>query len=202
MIGTAFGTFAFLNPWILSGLVFLPALWFLLRVTPPAPQLMYFPPAHLLAGLVPRERTPSRTPWWILLLRLLMAALVILALAGPVLNPGTVLPGSGAVRIIMDNSWPSAQTWSRQSAEAAAILKRAGRQNRDVYIMTTAPEPGKSAPLLQGPLTVAQAEGVLRGLKPQPWPADYAAMTAALQAARPAASICELVRSKTGFACG
>ncbi|MBU0800592.1 MAG: hypothetical protein KKA05_06260, partial [Alphaproteobacteria bacterium] len=43
MIGTAFGALTFLNPWILTGLIFLPALWFLLRVTPPAPHLMYFP---------------------------------------------------------------------------------------------------------------------------------------------------------------
>ncbi|MBU0858922.1 MAG: BatA domain-containing protein, partial [Alphaproteobacteria bacterium] len=189
MIGTAFGALTFLNPWILSGLIFLPALWFLLRVTPPAPHLMYFPPAHILAGLTPQERTPSRTPWWVLLLRLIMAALVIMALAGPVLNPGTTLPGAGGIRIVMDNSWPGAQTWSLQTAEASALLKRAGRENREVHIMTTAPEPGKTTPLLQGPLTVAQAESLLRGLTPQPWPADYSAMATALQGFDPRGSI-------------
>lgn len=184
MIGTSFGTLAFLNPWILSGLLFLPALWFLLRVTPPAPRLMYFPPAHILAGLTPQERTPSRTPWWILLLRLLAAALVMIALAAPVLNPGSALPDRGAVRIVMDNSWPGAQTWTAQAAEAEALLKRAARENRAVHIMTTAPEPGKTAPMMQGPMTVAQAEALLRGLAPQPWPADYAAMDTLLKDSR------------------
>jgi hypothetical protein len=185
MIGTVWGALTFLNPWILAGLLFLPALWFLLRVTPPSPHLMYFPPAHILAGLTPKERTPSHTPWWILLLRLLMAALVIVALAGPVLNPGTALPGSGDIRIVMDNSWPSAQTWSLQTGDADAILKRAAREGRSIHILTTAPEPGKDTVLAQGPMTVAQAENLLRGMKPLPWAADYrAAVTAIADGAR------------------
>ncbi len=184
MIGTALGALTFVNPWILAGLVFLPALWFLLRVTPPAPQLMYFPPAHILAGLVPQERTPSRTPWWILLLRLLMAALVVIALAGPVLNPGTTLPGAGPVRIVMDNGWAGAQTWGLQSAEATALIKRAARENRSVHFLTTAPEAGKAAPMAAGPMTAAQAENTLRGMGPLPWPADYKAVAEHLKTAK------------------
>lgn len=189
MIGTVWGGLTFLNPWILAGLLFLPALWFLLRVTPPSPHLMYFPPAHILAGLIPKDRTPSRTPWWILLLRLLMAALVIIALAGPVLNPGTALPGGGSVRIVLDNSWPSAQTWSQQTAEANAILKRAARESRSIYILTTAPEPGKATVLAQGPMTVAQGESLLRALKPLPWSADYKAVQKAVDDLKPEGSL-------------
>lgn len=185
MIGTPFGALTFLHPWILTGLLFLPALWFLLRVTPPAPRRIFFPPAHILAGLTPKDRTPKQTPWWILLLRLLAAALVIMALAGPVLNPGSALPGAGGIRLVMDNSWAGAQNWALQTAEADALLKRAGRENREIHVMTTAPQAGKAAPLLHGPLTVAQAESLLRGLSPQPWPADYTAMETALRDARP-----------------
>lgn len=37
---------AFLNPWVLTALAVLPALWFLLRVTPPAPKIIALPTAR------------------------------------------------------------------------------------------------------------------------------------------------------------
>ena len=77
------GSLAFASPWLLMALLALPLLWWLLRVTPPAPRYVNFPAVSLLSGLRAREETPARTPWWLLLLRLLIAALVILALAHP-----------------------------------------------------------------------------------------------------------------------
>lgn len=168
-----FGTLAFLNPWILAGLIFLPALWFLLRITPPAPRLIVFPAARFVAGLLPEEPTTSRTPWWILLLRLVTLALIIFALARPVLNPSETLPGRGPVRIIVDNSWAAAQSWAQQTEEAKNLISSAGRDKREIYILSTAPEPGTDTPTYHGPMTQGQAEAVLRGLKPYPWPADY-----------------------------
>lgn len=168
-----FSSLTFLNPWILSGLVFLPALWFLLRVVPPAPRHIYFPAARFLAGLKPDSRTASTTPWWILLLRLLTVALLIIALARPVTNPAESLPGSGAVRLVIDNGWESAQTWRMQMQTAEALLNRAERENRAAFLLTTAPEPGKDAPLQTGPVSAGEAEAALRGLTPLPWPADY-----------------------------
>ena len=50
-----FGSFAFTAPWILTALIALPALWFLLRVTPPSPRLVTFPPMRLLLTLRPNE---------------------------------------------------------------------------------------------------------------------------------------------------
>ncbi|MCM2343935.1 MAG: DUF4159 domain-containing protein [Alphaproteobacteria bacterium] len=180
MIDTHFGTLAFLNPWVLAGLALLPLLWFLLRVTPPAPRLIVFPAARFMMGLEARKQVPSKTPWPILLLRILVAALIILALARPVLNPGETISGSGPVRILFDNGWSSAQTWKMQMAQANDLIARAGRERRPVYITTTAPEPGKSTPFQAGPLTTGDAEGVIRGLKPQPWPADYEATASLL----------------------
>ncbi len=185
----AFGTIMFLNPWILACLIFLPALWFLLRVTPPAPRLIRFPAARLLAGLIPREQTTSKTPWWILLLRLCVAALVIMALARPVLNPAATLPGDGPVRIVIDNGWAAAQTWRLQSGEAAKLVSRAGRAQREIYITTTAPEAGKDKPATYGPVTQARAEAILNGLTPLPWPAAYNAVEAAIKEESPRESI-------------
>ena len=41
----------FAAPWVLSRLLALPLLWWLLRVTPPAPRSQSFPAIRLLAGL-------------------------------------------------------------------------------------------------------------------------------------------------------
>src|SRR5258706_35283 len=93
----ALGSLAFASPWILAALAALPVIWWLLRVTPPAPRHIAFPAIRLLLGLVPREETPARTPWWLILLRTVIAALVIMALAHPLLNPQTRLAGDRAV---------------------------------------------------------------------------------------------------------
>ncbi len=183
------GTLAFLNPWVLAGMAFLPVLWFLLRVTPPAPRLIVFPAAHFMLGLDAQKQVPSKTPWPILLLRILATALIILALARPVLNPGEAVMGSGPVRIVMDNSWSSAQTWRMQTLQAIDIIERAGRERRSLYIVTTAPEPGKTTPMMLGPLTKGEAESTLRGIKPLPWLSNYDEAATLLEGAREKASI-------------
>lgn len=68
---------AFAQPLLLLGLVSLPVLWWMLRVMPPRPQRIAFPPTRLLFEIAPKEETPSRSPWWLTLLRLLAAALII-----------------------------------------------------------------------------------------------------------------------------
>ena len=80
---------SFAEPLLLLGLLSLPVLWWLLRVMPPRPRRIEFPPTRLLFDIAPKEETPSRTPWWLTALRLLAAALVILAAAGPIWNPQT-----------------------------------------------------------------------------------------------------------------
>ena len=98
----------FSAPWALAGLGVLPALWWLLRVTPPAPRLEQFPAIRLLQGLVAPHETPARTPLWLLALRALAAGLVILALSGPVLDAGGNLPGTGPVLLVIDDGWAAA----------------------------------------------------------------------------------------------
>ena len=77
----------FAAPFVLTALALLPAIWLLLRITPPQPRRVDFPPLRILADLLPERETPARTPWWLLLLRLVLAALLIIAAAGPVWNP-------------------------------------------------------------------------------------------------------------------
>ena len=77
----------FAQPLVLLGLLSLPVLWWLLRLVPPRPRRIKFPPTRLLFEIAPKEETPARTPWWLTLLRLTLAALVIIAAAGPLWNP-------------------------------------------------------------------------------------------------------------------
>lgn len=180
MINLMSGTLAFLNPWILLGLLGLPVIWFLLKVFPPVPRMIHLPGAWLLEGLVPDRQTTSKTPWWLLLLRTLLTALILLALAHPVINPAESLNIRGALRLVIDNDWASAQTWSQQIQAANQILDRASRDQLETYILTTAPEPGQTTISQQGPMPAARAKTIVNGLKTHPWPASYTAANAAI----------------------
>lgn len=108
------GPLAFALPWVLTALVTLPLLWLLLRVIPPAPKRVLFPALALLLGLNMREETPRSTPWWLILLRLTIAALVILAIARPLLNPSGELAGSGPLILVVDDGWASSRHWPQR----------------------------------------------------------------------------------------
>src|SRR3954447_14181746 len=99
-------------PWLLLALAALPVLWWLLRVTPPAPRTQSFPAIRLLLGLRAEERTAARTPWWLLLLRMVTAALVIVGLAGPVLDAASGLQGNGPLLLVIDDGWAAAPDWT------------------------------------------------------------------------------------------
>ena len=127
----------FAAPWLLLALPALPLLWWLLRVTPPAPRTETFPAIRLLAGLRATVQTPARTPWWLLALRMLAAGLIIVGLARPVLNAGGSLPGTGPVLLVMDDDWSTAADWPAREQAAAVVLDRAERAGRRVALLGT-----------------------------------------------------------------
>jgi hypothetical protein len=172
----------FAAPWALLALPALPLLWWLLRVTPPAPRSESFPAIRLLLGLHAREETPARTPWWLLLLRMVAATLVIVALAQPVMDAGSILPGSGPVLLVVDNGWASASDWPHRMQAANTVLDRAERAGRQVALLATAPDDAGAAPETTPPLPVADLRARVAALHPKPWPPDRAAATKALQA--------------------
>src|ERR1051325_11292789 len=135
----ALGSLAFASPWLLAALAALPVIWWLLRVTPPAPRRIVFPAIRLLLGLTPREETPARTPWWLILLRTVLAALVVLALAHPLLNPQTRLAGSGPIALVIDDGWAAAPDWRPRPTAALDVLAEAEREDRQIILVTTAP---------------------------------------------------------------
>lgn len=168
---TLFGLIGFTSPWLLLGLLALPILWIILRAVPPAPIRRMFPGVILLLGLRDEEQVSDRTPWWLLALRMLAVAAVIIGLSGPVLNPEDDGPtaGSGPLLVVMDASWASAADWRARELALDALLTRAARDSRPVATLRLSdPE----APLFQ-PADVVRNR--LGGLQPEPWePSDAA----------------------------
>ncbi|MFC7332808.1 DUF4159 domain-containing protein [Rhodocista pekingensis] len=183
------GSLAFAAPWALLALAVLPALWWLLRVTPPAPRTVAFPAIRLLRDLVSREETPQRTPPWLLLLRIVLAGLVILALARPLLNPDAALPGSGPLLLVVDNGWAAGRDWPARQEMLGRLIDQADRVGREVAILPTAPAAAAGAPRLIGPMVAADARREAQALQPQPWPGDRRAALAALDDLRPRGSM-------------
>ncbi|MFL5061118.1 MAG: DUF4159 domain-containing protein [Xanthobacteraceae bacterium] len=127
---------AFAEPLVLLGLLSLPALWWLLRLIPPRPRRINFPPTRLLFDIAPKEETPSRTPWWLLLLRLALAALLIIAAAGPLWNPPIATSSAAApLALLIDDGWSAAATWDKRMNTAGDLIARAESNKTGVAIV-------------------------------------------------------------------
>jgi hypothetical protein len=174
------GALAFLNPWLLLGLGLLPVLWWLLRVTPPAPRRVRFPALRLLLKLNAEQETPAHTPLWLLALRLLLAALLILALAHPLANPGARLTGSGPLVLVVDDGWSAANHWQARSRALGDLLDQAERAHRPALLLPTAPP--ASGDLIQPSklLSAAELRPLAQALQPMPWGDDRAAAIRAI----------------------
>ena len=177
----ALGSLAFASPWLLVALAVLPIIWWLLRVTPPAPRRIAFPAIRLLLGLVPREETPARTPLWLILLRMALAALVIVAAAHPLLNPQARLASTGPILVIVDDGWTAARNWPARQSALADLLAEAEREDRQVVLVATAP-PVTNEPASLAPIRAADARAAVQALQPKPWPVDRQAVLARLKA--------------------
>jgi Domain of unknown function (DUF4159)/Aerotolerance regulator N-terminal len=159
---------SFAEPLMLLGLVSLPLLWWLLRVMPPRPRRIEFPPTRLLFDIAPKEETPSRTPWWLTLLRLAAAALVILAAAGPIWNPQTGLAGSKApLMILFDDGWSAASNWDSRIKAADELIANADSDRRGVALVPFS-EPARDITIMPA----GAARVALRQLAPKPYAVD------------------------------
>jgi hypothetical protein len=181
------GALTFAAPWALAALAALPALWWLLKATPPSPRRVIFPPLRLLAMLASREESAVRTPWWLLALRLVLVAALIFGIARPLLNAETSLSGFGPVYIVFDNGWASGEDWSKRTAQLSRTIDRADREQRGIVLVltaATASEQKLSRPVL---LPAARAREAAQTLVPSPWPTDrLQAVTSLLRAANEA----------------
>ncbi|MGK6312465.1 DUF4159 domain-containing protein [Neorhizobium sp. DT-125] len=176
---------AFANPAILFGLVALPVIWWLLRLTPPRPKAEVFPPLRILASVLKREEAPSKSPWWLTLLRMLLAAAVILAIADPVMNPrASSLNSGGPLVLVVDNGWATAADWERRVQTANLLIDDAESADVPVSIAFTADASHEPVPG-----TAAAARDKLAAASPRPLVPDRAraaeAVSEAMNGTRP-----------------
>ncbi len=161
MMGLPLG---FAQPLVLLGLLSLPVLWWLLRLIPPQPKRIGFPPTRLLFDIHPREEQPRRTPWWLTLLRLTLAALVIFAAAGPLWNPPVATSSAKApLAILIDDGFPAAGTWEARMRTAEDLVARAEADGRGVALIPLS-EPNRDISFE----TPAAARVRLKQIKPKP----------------------------------
>lgn len=174
---TVLGGIGFTAPWLLAALVALPILWIILRAIPPAPMRRRFPGVALLLGLQDDDTVSDRTPWWLLLLRILAVAALIVGLAGPVLNPDQEdMAGDAPVLVLIDGSWASAQRWDRQREAIESELNKAGSRDRRVaLVQITRPD----APVFHAANAWIRR---LPGLEPAAWQPGAALVDATLDA--------------------
>ena len=158
----------FTAPWLLLGLLALPILWILLRAVPPAPIRRLFPGVVLLLGLSDDETQTDKTPWWLLLIRMLAIAAVIIGFAGPVLNPQDDRPGTGSLLILVDGSWADARDWPRRVERIDAALDKAARSARPVALVSLTDLPPGDLPFQAADAWASR----LPSLVPQPWAPD------------------------------
>ncbi len=170
-----FQALTFMSPWLLIGLLALPVLWWLMRAVPPAAVRRSFPAVTLLLGLRDEESTPDRTPWWLMLLRMLALAAAIIGFAQPVLNPGAAKIASKPLLILADASWASAGDWAARQDRIAAVLTDARASGRRVAVLSLTDQSARTGPLPFG--TAGDWKAALAALKPSPWEPDYAAVT-------------------------
>ncbi len=174
---------SFAAPLALAALAGLAAVWWLLRIRPPAPRRIRFPAIRLLFGLEDREQPPHTTPPWLLILRLTLFALVVLAVAGPRWEPRPALEADGALIVVVDDGWAGAAGWEDTRRALLQLLDAA--RERAVVLAGTAPgtEWFRSHAALDSEAAVRRA----RIMAPQPWGVDRRAFLESLVGAEFAA---------------
>ena len=189
---------SFAEPALLLGLLSLPLLWWLLRVMPPRPRRIEFPPTRLLFDIAPKEETPSRTPWWLTALRLLAAALIILAAAGPIWNPQTGAAGSRApLVILLDDGWSAASSWEARVKAADELIANADSDRRGVALVPLS-EPARDITIMPA----GTARVALRQLAPKPYSIERVETLPAIERFLKATGDCEIAWLSDGVDTG
>ena len=154
----------FAAPLALLGLLALPLIYWLLRLTPPAPREIVFAPIEILRKLGVRERASAVTPWPLLLLRLAVAAAAALAMAGPVWNFFPASITNAPLLLVVDDGWDAAPTWERRIETAGALIDEAQRGGESVALLAVS-----EAALAPEPILAARAAEQLAALRPKPF---------------------------------
>ena len=168
----SFGSLSFAFPAALFGFAVLAVIWWFLRLVPPAPRRVDFPPVRLLAKLVQQEESAARTPWWLLLLRLALASAIILGLAHPLVDARSPLANAGPVYVVLDDGWASAANWEKRRSALLRLADVAERENRPVLLVSTAPKPTHAREVPLSFMSAVEARRLFAAIQPKPWKTD------------------------------
>ena len=163
------GPLGFATPWLLAALAALPVLWLILRAMPPSPRLVRFPGTRLLLGLRDARPVARHTPWWLLLIRMLAIAALILGFAGPVWKPAPDPAGQGPLLIVLDAGWAAAPDWPQRQTRALQAVDRAARDGQPAALLVADGRASATLPFLPASELAAQ----LRAVQPAPWETRY-----------------------------
>lgn len=177
------GSLFFATPWLLGAAVLLPALYLLLRLTPPAPRRVRLPSLKLLGERDEPPPPASKPPLWLLLLRLGAVALLLFGFAGPTWKPAGSEVAPARLVLIIDNGWIAGAAWPRMRAAALDRLDALRLSATQVAVVTNAPPPGGwpgGRPPQPRFTDVATARATVEALRAWPWATDRAAVAARL----------------------
>lgn len=168
---------SFTAPLILGALATLPLIWILLRATPPAPKRQEFPPFIILRKLVTTEQTPDKTPWPLLLLRILAVALVIIGLAGPILNAPPRTQDNKPILLVIDDTWAAAANWGQRRDAIREAAADAEQNERRLFVLRTAQKIDATSLTEYAPV---DARDLADNISPAPFLADRSSLAEAL----------------------
>lgn len=163
------GPLGFASPWVLVGLAGLPLLWLILRALPPRPRTVEFAGTRLLQGIDDPQPLASHTPWWLLLLRLLAMAALIIGFAGPIWKPAPIQGPDRALVVVVDAGWAAAPDWPATVTRAIREMERSGSAGQPVALLLANGHSDGELPFLRASDQVA----LMRAAEPVAWDSRY-----------------------------
>ncbi len=167
---------SFSAPWVLLAFITLPILYWFLKVIPPKPRHIQFPAIRLLLSIQNQEQSSRSIPWWLLALRLTLAALIIFTLAGPRLNAGNANTRSGPMVVLIDNNWQIAPYWNDVQTRLSQLIEEAKEADRLIALFPLA-APKSDARNTATPQLPATAATTVSTIIPRAVPLDRSSVS-------------------------
>ena len=128
----------FASPLILLALAILPMIWLLLRAVPPIPVERAFAAVTLLLGLKDKDQVSERTPWWLLLMRIIALGAIIFGLAKPELRYGETSFTQDRMLIVLDGGFAHEKFAQGHREQIESLLSSAETDQKLVAVLDIA----------------------------------------------------------------
>jgi len=160
------------NPIALWSLLSIPGVWLLLKIYPPSPKIVTFPPLNFLLKINNDQQTSSNAPLWLLLYRILFLILLIFTFANPIYNTKPIFEKTGPLILLIDNGWSSTTNWESKKEKIYEYINHAEQNNKSIIISLTAQQNKPSDQNFEL-LSASKARSIIETLMPVPWASNY-----------------------------